>query len=598
MKLSKVAYAVMGLTATMACTIAVAGNFQPNTTSIAREVIVGDNQAVIAPQASYSFVGPVRNPINATNFQIQLELSDGEWVPGATTAGFAGATGNVALVDSLGNVIANAWGALLDPTNKKRLYATFQIAPGVTVSGAFVTWNASGAVGFAAAAPAAADKLQIKKLKSLVGGLAIKADGTCDQDIKNLTGEVFQYPNITDPTFIATDLNAGSPASEHKLPGAQNKGPVISLPVNLLVFGAANPLLATQDYNLGAKKFVVGANTTLTGLTANIGTATYKKISNGYDADLANVYGVPPATVVVAAVGIVGAPELKSYSATITGNFAATAKLWLSGVACIDAGYATGIAPTAGSVTLTDVVAADLAINTPINVCYGVDGTSAIPTTNLPAALALNKAPDGLGDVAARKEEQPNFCKANFAVGSGIQVDVRNYASFASYGTTGGAQSIVRVINNSETSTADVWAQMIYADGTYGAYGQLGSLKPREVLAMTNKALEEKINLAATASAPTDPFGIGATNYTRQASASVVAGPKPGVGDRVRIVSTTGTTIRVQSFMVVNLGNGQTILDTSQAQGVDFENNAAGRVPTNQNDAQPISQDAVKGLAR
>ena len=82
--------------------------------------------------------------------------------------------------------------------------------------------------------------------------------------------------------------------------------------------------------------------------------------------------------------------------------------------------------------------------------------------------------------------------------------------------------------------------------------------------------------------------------YTKADGNAVVANTQGQFGDRVRIVSTTGTTIRVQSYMVV----GSSVIDTSNAQGVDFENTKAGRVPNGQIDAQPISQDAIKGLAK
>jgi hypothetical protein len=606
MKLSKIALAVAGVTATLACGIATAGNFQTNSASVAREVIVGNAQAIVSPQAQYSFVAPVRSPSQDTYFQIQLELSSGEWVPGATTAGFpaSNAFGNVALVDANTNlVVATAWGTLLDSGNKKRVFATFKIAPGQSVTNPVVVWNAAGsALPGPAISPAAADQLKIVGLKTLVDTI-----GECDTAIKNLTGAVQQYPNITDPTFIATDANSPSPASEHKLPGNQSSGPVISFPVNFQLAGVAING-ATQNYNFpfSAKFFTPGGNVTVSGQTARIGTVNYRQTSQGYDTNLANVHGSVAATVPAAATTNAGAPELKDYSVTLTGTFAPSAKFWLSNAAtCSDADYsaAFAVAPTAGVVTVKDVIAADLTLaagaSPALSVCYGVGAasTGAIPTTGIAATLVLNKAPDNAGDVATRFQEQPNSCNARFAVGSGIQIDVRNYASFASFGANG-PKSLVRVINNSETSTADIWAQMIYSDGTYGAYGQIGSLKPREVLSLDNKELETKINTSngATgfASAATDPFGIGAANYTRNASNVVVAGPKAGVGDRVRIVSTTGTTIRVQSFMVL----GSTILDTSQAQAVDFENSAVGRSPTTALDAQPASQDAIKGLAR
>ena len=591
MKLTKVAFAIASVLAVAAGT-ANAGNFQTNSTSVAREVIVGDAQAIVSPQVSYSFSGPVRNPAQNTYFQIQLKLSEGEWVAPAgvgfpTNAALA-TGGNVALVALDGTTIATAWGVLLDPTDLKTLYATFEIPAGVGVNNARVVWNAAsnGALGAPAVKPDPANALKIRKLKTLVGTI-----GECDQEIKQLSGSVKQYPNITDPTFKATEANV-SPASEHVAPGHQNDGPIMSFPVNLKLSSTA-AVTPAQDYNAGAMKFDTTVGTvTASGRTANIGSATYSKPANGYDSDLAVVYGsVAPATVPATAIKADGTLELKDYSVTLTGNFASTAKFWLSAnAACADAGYATGTAPVNGAVTLKNVTAGGLAVGTTLNVCYGVSGTSAIPSTGIDAKLVLNKAPDGLGDVAVRFEEQPNSCKGTFAVGSGIQIDVRNYASYATFGANGAATTL-RIINNSETATADLFAQMIYADGRYGAWGSIGTLAPRQTLNIGNQALEAKLINAPAAS---NPFGAGQSVYTKADGNAVIANSQGQFGDRIRIVSTTGTTIRVQSYMVV----GSSVIDTSNAQGVDFENMKAGRVPTGQNDAQPISQDAIKGLAK
>ena len=138
--------------------------------------------------------------------------------------------------------------------------------------------------------------------------------------------------------------------------------------------------------------------------------------------------------------------------------------------------------------------------------------------------------------------------------------------------------------------TADIFAQLIYADGTYGPYGVLPALAPRAVANYSNAQLEALLN---TTPAATNPFG-GNTVYTQTAGAAVVNRGTAGIGDRVRFVSNNGTTLRVQSFMLLPTGN---LLDTTNAQGVDFEN-SGDRVPLNGRDAQPVSQDAINGLAR
>ena len=108
----------------------------------------------------------------------------------------------------------------------------------------------------------------------------------------------------------------------------------------------------------------------------------------------------------------------------------------------------------------------------------------------------------------------------------------------------------------------------------------------------SNRELESFMTNAAATS---NPFGDNATGYDSSGGAKVDNHTTAGVGDRVRIVSTTGSTLRVQSY----ISSGSVMIDTSGAQGVDFEGLAApinGRAPTT--DAQPNSQDAINGLGR
>jgi hypothetical protein len=240
------------------------------------------------------------------------------------------------------------------------------------------------------------------------------------------------------------------------------------------------------------------------------------------------------------------------------------------------------------TITLPTAAAMALATTgTGARLYYVVSGTAEIPQTsqfNVTASLAKS--------ATGALREQNNVCSATLAgVGGGIKIDVRNYASFATFGATGPATT-VRIINNSETQAADVFGQMIYADGTYGAWGKLVDLKPREVVNLSNQAVEALLVNAAPAA---NPFGAaGAVGYMAKGGTSVVGGTKAGISDRLRIVSNTGSTLRVQSYMVV----GGSVIDTSNAQGVDFEGTANNRTPDTAIDAQPVSQDAINGLAR
>ena len=214
------------------------------------------------------------------------------------------------------------------------------------------------------------------------------------------------------------------------------------------------------------------------------------------------------------------------------------------------------------------------------------NGLTAIPqTSSVVSEAAIVKAPAA---PTTQFAEQNNVCAGTFTgIGGGVKIDVRNYASFATFGATG-PQSVVRLINNSESQKADVFAQLIYADGRYGPWGRLADLAPRAVQNYSNKEIEAALTTAAAAA---NPFGAS-TVYTNATGATPVAS---NGGDRLRIVSNSGTTLRVQSFMV--MPNGM-ILDTSQAQGVDFENTTNSRSPDNAVDAQPNSQDAINGLGR
>ncbi|MDM0033341.1 hypothetical protein QTI33_14495 [Variovorax sp. J22P271] len=613
MKLTKIAIAAAGLALTGG--YASAGNFQTNSTVIAQEVVISDAQQIVSPQVSYSFANPVRNPTNDTYFQIQLKLDQGIWqVP--SHSGFPSATiddtpvspgnvGNVALVNAAGLVIANAWAVKIDD---KTIKATFLVPKGPGENNARVVFNANGVQALSLVQPAnpATDvaydgnRIKISGLKTVVGDLV-----DCTSDIKKIVGTITQYPDITDPAFTATTANSSS-SSEDKAPNAVNSGPVASFPVNLKVSGEASSPIAVQNYSQQGKTFqyqsAVGTpQVTASGKTVQLGTVRFDQQAQGYDSDLLNIYGnsTPTGTFVTTATTNTGGVELTNFQTLITGEFAADAKLWLvpagaanAPTACADTGYAGGVSPVAGSATVGYTNPAG--INKGINyaVCYGVGGAAVIPTSAFNARLVLNKAPDGLSSTAAvRFQEQNNACRAQFNVGGGIRIDVRNYASYAKFGNSG-TSSTLRIINNSETATADLYAQMIYADGKYGAWGKLPDLAPRAAVNYSNRELESFMTNAAAAS---NPFGANATNYSSSGGAKVDSHTAAGVGDRVRIVSTTGSTLRVQSY----ISSGSVMIDTSGAQGVDFEGLAAplnGRAPTT--DAQPNSQDAINGLSR
>jgi hypothetical protein len=330
-----------------------------------------------------------------------------------------------------------------------------------------------------------------------------------------------------------------------------------------------------------------------------LGTVHLVRNSNGLDLDYTNQYGkslsvaadfdatqdawIQDGTVDLDAVGL---------TVKVDGNMAKGSRIYL-----VDASGAVVGAPS--PVLAADATTNTVSLSAPadvakvgaglVKVVYVVDGANAIPDNgdfNVTATLRKDR-PNTAG---IQQAEQDNVCAAPLTGlgNSGIKIDVRNYASFAKFGASGPATTL-RIINNSETRVADLYAQMIYADGTYGAWGRLQNLAPRAVMNISNKDLEAAMTNAA---ASTNPFGANAVGYATTGGNAVVGSTAAGVGDRVRIISNTGSTLRVQSYMVV----GNTVLDTSNGQGVDFENIAPNRAPTT--DAQPLSQDAVNGLSK
>ncbi len=400
--------------------------------------------------------------------------------------------------------------------------------------------------------------------------------------------------------------------------------------------------------------------------TTTLAVLSWSRIGTGYDIDTLAIYGGGGGTGGAASVldtsgtfpdvaNDVAYPQNKTSTNTnsinlglvegrlavsVTGRFASTGRLWLSTGACVDSNYAplgtantvngvnyvlgttaptfssgdAGVANLVSPTALTATDAPGTGGQRFLNLCYGVDGNAPIPTSSFSVATRLLKSLDTTtatshtNGVAGsiRYQEQDNACNTTAQVGTGIRIDVRNYASAARFGTSNPIFSNVRIINNSESVTADIFAQIINADGTYGKWGRLPDLKPREARNFSNAQLEAFL----TNNPATTPTGYTGNNLNNPATSSTLSNPAytggsstytsstaatSGTGtDRLRIVSTTGSTLRVQSYLTLN--GGETFLDTSNAQGVDFEAITA----PDQNRAATIdgglSQDAVNGL--
>lgn len=616
MKLNKVAFAVASALAIAGS--AHAGQIQASATQIAKEVVANDTQALIAPAVTYAFAGDVNAQANAQGFQLQYILKSGTW---------AVAAGNFITATEVLTPVTVTLGApteLLQVNYVDGANASGTKFPDGTVVEAFVSADKTKLVFNVAIPQGAGPEFFMKNPRFTVNPPAtnVKINGLasllsaldCEPDSKDVKIE-FKHAlsNPGNATILNAAINEGA---EHLRGGAENEAVMLTFVENVKInFTAAAATSRTTAASLNKQLADVDAVTagvqgnydvaalTAAGYTgaaptvaANhsshfLGKAKITLIGAGKDLDYSTTYGVATAGFNVGAAVTNGAMDLDPAAGKGVNLKLTVPSSWpvgtvvtaydKLGAAITGMTYTTLAGDTAVSLSALTKVDADKLIADGAFLFADFPGTAGIPNTgNVAVTATLNKL--------AAANERNNMCTGNFAgIGGGIKIDVRNYASYATFGATGPATT-VRMINNSENNAADVYGQMIYADGTYGAWGKLTDLKPREVANMSNKDIEAKL---VNAPAATNPFGAG-TTYTSTAGTAVVAGAKAGIGDRLRLISTTGTTLRVQSYMVV----GSTVIDTSNAQGVDFENGANDRAPTL--DAQPISQDAINGLSK
>ena len=178
--------------------------------------------------------------------------------------------------------------------------------------------------------------------------------------------------------------------------------------------------------------------------------------------------------------------------------------------------------------------------------------------------------------------EQNNFsCPAPLAgLGGGVKIDVRNF--FPYQNDSQEWISVLRVINNSESTTADLTGQYIRADGKYGKWGSLGNLPARGAVYFTSKEIDTLLNQNTTTAgaAITDNSGAGGT---------VGDAGKLAPNTRVRISSNAASTLRVQNYMF-NTSTLQ-LVEVSASQGADFVN-----VESSARDH--IDQDAQTGIKK
>lgn len=613
MKLNKVAFAVASALA-IAAGSAYAGQIDSSSATLAIEAIKNNAQIVRAPSKSYSFAGNINAQTNEQRLQLQYTLSKGTWAVGGTAPIFT-ALDTIAplLADQLLKVNyndgANAGQTTLPPNSTVEGFVTAAgktLVLNITIpavndavhvlNNPVFVLNADGFV------VGRKNNAGITNLFDVAGATACVApDSNVDINFKHFSNH---FGNTT-------VLSAASPDSEHQRGGATNDARLLNFTQNLeFKFTPASATSRTDaaflnqrlaaPTNFGAAVppgIVLGAKQT----RHYIGSVKLNVRSNGLDLNYVNTYG--KAAGAAYALGDFDAAddtgtldngkiEAKDLTIKLTSPVA-----WPTGtvVHMVDAlgAAVAGVPAVTTTAGQTDFVfkataAADMAVMANGAFLFAdFPGDALIPqTTSLAATATLTK--DTLAG-ATDLREQDNMCASTLTgIGGGIKIDVRNYATHATFGNNGPATT-VRIINNSESTPADVYGQLIYADGTYGAWGKLADLKPREVVNMSNKDVEA---LLVNAPAATNPFGAS-TAYTVTSGTAIKGSTKAGISDRLRIVSNSGSTLRVQSYMVV----GNTVIDTSNAQGVDFEN-SGDRVPVTAVDAQPVSQDAINGLSK
>ena len=633
MKLTKVAFAIASVLA-VAAGSANAGQIDSSSATLATEVIYSNAQVVRAASKSYTFAGSVDARNNEQRLQLQWKLTGAnlQWALGQIAGGDVnfGADGKAlvtlpaaqTLLTVSGINAANAaigWngvavGALTGFNVQAFLQDSQTLVFNITIPQAATniinnaTFQVNGKDFAGAAVPA---NVGVTNVLAVAGATACVAPSTStDIEFKHFTTHNGNRDLMTGTT----------PDSEHLRTNASNTGRFMNFTQNLK-FTFANAVQSQVDaatlrttfkrpavvppavdpYATAAASIAV-PSTRLHRIAAGI---DLTKVAAGLDLDYTTQYGIAtPVTGDFAAAafntgsaGTLVNGVIEPTAATgLTIQVASPLGLagWAAGSSVVLLDSADAVIPGAvvtapdanGVATITLPTAAAMAaatVGTGARLYYVVNGIAEIPqSSQFEVTASLNKSAVG------NFREQNNVCSAPLAgVGGGIKIDVRNYASFATFGATG-PQSVVRLINNSESQKADVFAQLIYADGRYGPWGRLADLAPRAVQNYSNKEIEAALTTAAAAA---NPFGAS-TVYTNATGATPVAS---NGGDRLRIVSNSGTTLRVQSFMV--MPNGM-ILDTSQAQGVDFENTTNNRSPVNAVDAQPNSQDAINGLGR
>ncbi|HEY9101400.1 hypothetical protein [Chitinimonas sp.] len=563
--------------------VAFAGDTLPVATSIAREVIVSDTQTVASPTASFRFVGDIDASNTNVRFQMQYSLDGAAVWKSAGLAGHIkianGVTGNQVLQGNAAGQFKVETLALSD--DGKTLFATLLVNAGTAVIKQPVISISSGST---------AESPTIANLKQVVGTL-----DRCDTDVRKLSVNIKHYVALSNPAILATDANATP--SEHLTPGARVSFALLTFPTNLQI--RVRP--ASGNANLSANNGYTEFTGSATGVDAdgnpssfvgprlmNLGTVRVIQNALAYDLDLIHQYRLTGISINDGIVATASASlqdgHIEAERLDVVVNASPTpargGKLFLSS----DQNCGTEITGSAvtftsnqssGPVTLSvptaqlaSALGPDLLVGSnakPINVCYDVSGAASIPSTNFNVSSAtLVKASQG----STAAMEQNNRCDgALYNLAGSLKIDVRNYAADQ---RADGWRSILRLINASETRTAEVYGQYILSNGNYGKWGKLITLAPRAVALLTPEDVAAALTQAPTVTGAADN----------------IPPSKNGPAPRLRIMTDTSDSLRVQNYLYNPIS--QNFIEASSMQGADSATDAGS--------VQRLNQDAQSGL--
>lgn len=629
MKSAQLSLLALGIAAAFGTNVAYAGQIQSSSVSIAREVITTNTQTIIAPSIAYRFAGDVDARVQAQTFQVQFILGAGSWgtLPGSfanaisvsdgvtaqiqdQSAAAPGANScGVGIACNASYTVSNVGVSTVAADGSRTVWATITVNQGATalIKQPLISMNVTAnTIAGVTGVNVSASRAPVTGLFDVVGNLVTDFNATpslCEA-VKTMPVSFKHYTALSAPASQATDTTAT--ADEHTRGGATNTATLITFPTNILP--VVTPSTGNAKVNVAAANLAFAGSATagaapdswVSTTIANLGMIALKQNSTGYDSNLVNQYllagGGAGILAAATAVNNIGRVEGASFDATVTATngFVTGGTLWLdTGANCATstvsgAGVKTAITAlnAAGPITLTigtaQLNAAFGATGLgPVYTCYGVAGvTSPIPLSkfNVTAATLVKSA------AGAGLNEQNNSCSGtHYSLGGGVKIDVRNYANSKD---PSGWMSVIRLINNNESRSIDVWGQLIHPDGTYGPYGLLtkgqnagaanvDKLAPRAVLNLTSAQVDALLTTAPA-------------HATANGSATPLAN---AVGARLRVTSEAGSSLRVQNYLYNPAS--QNFIEASSSQAVDFEG-TVDRAPVNE--GQYTEQDAQAGL--